>query len=154
MLKVKTKPSIPIEHIRTLLNQNRPHDALKFIEHLGQKIPAMENARGVCLMRLGKIEEAISVLRDIVFQGYVCIPFDTPVLYQINFATAMLLSNHKEGAFDILNKLNEKECTQVGKLKDAIRQWLKSLSFIEKCIYYIGLYPDKPIKIDFTPGEI
>ena len=154
MLKVKTKPPIPIEHIRTLLNQSRPHEALKFIEHLGQKTPAMENARGVCLMRLGKIEEAISVLRDIVFQGYICIPLDTPVLYKTNFATAMLLSNHKEGAFDILDKLDEKEYQQVAKFKDAIRQWIKSLSFIEKCCYYIGLYPNKPVKIDFPPGEI
>jgi len=154
MLKVKTKPLIPIEHIRTLLSQRRPQDALNFIEHLGQKTPAMENARGVCLMRLGKIEEAIPVLRDIVFQGYICLPTDTPVLYQINFATAMLLSNHKEGAFDILNKLDEKEYQQVVKLKDAIRQWVKSLSFIEKCRYYMDLYPEKPVTIDFPPGEI
>jgi len=154
MLNVKTKSSIAIEHIRELLNQDRPHDALKFIEHLGQKTPVMENTRGVCLMRLGKIEKAISVLRDVAFQGYICMPSDTPVLYQINFATAMLLYNRKEGAFPILNKLNEKEHPQIAKLKDVIRQWVKSLNFIEKCCYHIGLYPNKPVTIDFPPGEV
>ena len=154
MLNVRTKSPIAIDHIRKLLNQGRPQDALKFIEHLGQKTPVMENARGVCLMRLGKIEEAISVLREVAFQGYICMPSDTPVLYQINFATAMLLSNCNEGAFSILNELDEKGHPQAAKLKNAIKRWVKSLSFIEKCCYHIGLYPNKPVTIDFLPGEI
>jgi len=154
MLNVKTKSPIAIDHIRELLNQNRPHDALKFIENLGQKTPVMENARGVCLMRLGKFEEAISVLREVAFQGYICMPSDTPVLYQMNFAIAMLVSNHKEGAFPILNKLDEKVLPQIAKLEDAIRRWVKSLNFIEKCCYHIGLYPNKPVTIDFPPGEV
>src|SRR4030042_766058 len=151
MLNVKTKSPMAIEHIRELLNQDRPHDALKFIEQLNQKTPVMENARGVCLIRLGKIEEAISVLRDVTFQGYICMPSDTPVPYKINFAAAMLLANRKEGAFFILNKLDEKEYPQIAKLKDVIRRWVKSLNFIEKCCYYIGMYPNKPVTIDFPP---
>ena len=154
MLNIKTKSPIAIEYIRELLNLGRPNDALKFVEHLGQKTPIMENARGVCLMRLGKTEEAISVLREVVFQGFICMPSDTPVPYQANFATAMLLANHKDGAFSILNKLDEKKYPQIMKLKDAIRQWVKSLNFAEKCYYHIGLYPKKPIMIDFAPGEV
>lgn len=154
MNTVKQNTSSSIEHIRELLNQNRPLEALKFIEHLGQQSPVLENARGVCLMRTGKIEEAITALRDIVFQRHVCIPSDTPVLYKINFATAMLISNHKDAAFPILTQLNEKEHPHIAKLKDAIRQWIKSLSLAEKCFYYIGIYPKKPITIDFPPGEI
>jgi hypothetical protein len=154
MPNVKIKSPTTIEHIRELLNQDRPQDALKYIEHLGQKTPDMENARGVCLMRLGKIEEALSVLREVVFQGYICMPSDTPVLYQINFATAMLLSNHKDGAFSILNKLDKKVYPQLVKIKDVVRRWVRSLNFIEKCGYYFGLYPNKPVTIDFVPGEI
>ena len=105
-------------------------------------------------MRLGKIEEAVSVLRDIAFQGYICIPTDTPVLYKINFATAMLLSKNNDGALDILNKLDEKVNPEVSKLKETIRRWVKNLNFIEKCAYYIGLYPNKRVTIDFPPGEI
>ena len=154
MLNVKTKSPTAIDHVRELLNQGRPQDALMFIEHLGQKTPVMENARGVCLIRLGKFEQAISVLREVAFQGYICMPSDTPVLYQMNFAIAMLVSNRKDGAFSILNKLDEKEHPQIAKLKDAIRRWVKSLNFVEKCCYHIGLYPNKPVTIDFPPGEV
>jgi hypothetical protein len=154
MPNVKTKSPTAIERIQELLNQNRPHDALRFIEHLGQETPTMKNALGVCLMRVGKIEEAISVLGNIVFRGYICMPSDTPVLHQINFATAMLLSNRKDGAFSILNKLDEREHPQAAKLKGAVRQWIKGLNFIEKCCYHIGLYPNKPVTIDFPPGEL
>ncbi|HUT30568.1 MAG TPA: hypothetical protein VMX13_12310 [Sedimentisphaerales bacterium] len=105
-------------------------------------------------MRLGKIEEAISLVRDVAFQGYICMSFDAPVLYQINFARAMLLSDRKEGDFSILNKLDEKVHPQIAKLKDAIRQSVKRLNFIEKCCYHIGLYPNKPVTIDFSPGEL
>jgi hypothetical protein len=66
----------------------------------------------------------------------------------------MLLSNRKDGAFFILNKLDEKVYPQIVKLKDVIRRWFKSLNFIEKCCYHIGLYSNKPVTIDFLPGEI
>ena len=153
MLNVKTKLPMPIEYTMELLNNGRTQDALKYVEHLGQKTPVIENARGVCLMRLGKIEEAISVLREVAFQGYICIPSDTPVSYQINFATAMLLANHKEGAFSILNKLDETVYPETALLKGSIRRWFKSLNFIGKCCYHIGLYPNKPVTIDFPPGS-
>jgi hypothetical protein len=154
MQNIKQKSPAGIEHVRELLNENCPLDALKYIEHLGQQTPVIENARGVCLMRAGRIEEAVTVLRDVVFQGHICIPSDTPVLYRINFATAMLLSNEKDAAFPVLNELDEKEHPEVTKLKDAIRQWVKSLSFSEKCRYHLGLYSKKPISLDFPPGEI
>jgi hypothetical protein len=150
----KANLSQPIDRVRKLLDDNKTNYALMFIERLGDKSIVMQNARGVCLMRLGKFKEALSVLRDVAFQGYPCLPPDTPVLYQINFAVAMLGSNHKEGAFSILNKLEENEHPQIAKLKDAIRRWVKGLNFVEKCCYYVGLYPNKPVVIDFLPGDI
>ncbi len=154
MENVKQKTTGNIEHIRELLNQERPLDALKYIDHLGQQSPIMENARGVCLMRAGKIDEAVTVLRDLVFQGRICIPSDSPVLFKINFATAMLLSNQKDAAFPILNELDEKEHPEIVKLKDAVCKWVKSLTFSEKCRYHVGLYPKKPVTLDFPPGEV
>ena len=148
------KKTSPIEHIRELLNQNLPLEALNFIDHLGQKTPLLENARGVCLMRAGKIKEAATILRDNVFQGHICIPSDTPVLYKINFATVMILANHKDAAFSILTRLNKKEHPDITRLKEAVSQWVKTLSFFEKILYKIGSYSNKPILIDFLPGEV
>jgi predicted Zn-dependent protease len=154
MQNVNQKKSTDIEHIKELLNQNQTLDALKYIERLGQDTPVLENARGVCLMRLGKFDEAATTLRNVVFQGQICIPSDTPVLYKINFATAMLLSNQKDAAFPILNQIDEKENPQAAKLKDAVKQWVKSLSLSERCRYHVGIYPKKPISLDFPPGEV
>ncbi len=150
----KQKTPSPIEHIRELLNQNRPADAMKFIDHLGQDTPVMENARGVCLMRLGKIEKAAAILRNALFQGQICIPTNAPVLYRMNFATVMLLSNQKDAAFPILKQIDAKEHPEAAKLKEAVQQWVKSLSFFERCRYHIGFYPKKPVTLDFPPGEV
>ena len=150
----KTKSPPAIDHVRDLLEQGHPQDALKFIEHLGQKNPPTENARGVCLMRLGKVEQAVSVLRDVAFQGYVCMPSDTPVPYQINFAAAALLANLKDAAMPILNKLDAEEHPEVAQLKNAVRQWFQNLNFFQKCCCKVGIYPRKAVKIDFVPGMI
>ena len=77
MQNIKQKSPAGIENVRELLNKNLPVEALKFIDHTGQQSPVMENAKGVCLMRIGRIEEAVTTLRDIVFQGHICIPSDT-----------------------------------------------------------------------------
>lgn len=142
------------EHIRQLLDQNRPEDALNLINHVGHDSASMKNARGVCLLRLGKIEEAINVFREITFRGYMCIPSDTPVLYQVNFATAMLMANHKEGTIDIVNRLDERQYPAAGKIRSAIKKWEKSLGLLQWLLYKAGIYPSKAIPIDFAPGDL
>ena len=142
------------EHIRQLLDQNLPQDALNLINHVGHDSAPMKNTRAVCLLRVGKIEEAITVLREITFRGYMCIPSDTPVLYQINFATAMLMANHKEGVMDIVSHLDEKQYPAAAKLRSAVRRWEKTLGFFPWLLYKAGMYPSKPIPIDFPPGDL
>lgn len=154
MSNIKTKPSPFIDHIRELLNQGHIQQALQYIEHLGQNSAVMENAKAVCLMRLGKIEQAISLLRDVVFQGNICISPETPMLYQINFATAMLLKNKKDFAISLLANPDFMKYPQALKLKEAVKQWRKSLNFLEKLCYHIGIYSNKPVRLDFPLGEV
>lgn len=154
MQNINQKKSTEIEHIRELLNQNQPEEALKYIDHLGQETQLMDNARGVCLMRLGKIEKAAAILRNALFQGGICIPADAPVLYKMNFAVVMLLSNQKDAALPILKQLDTKESSQIAKLNEAVQNWVQSLSFFERCLYRIGFYSKKPMALDFPPGEV
>ncbi len=56
--------SAALQHIRELLDHDRSDEALNFITHSGNGSPEMENARGVCLLRLGRFDEAISVLQE------------------------------------------------------------------------------------------
>src|SRR3989339_2202845 len=147
------KSNSSIDQIRKLLDQGNPHEALKFVDRLGLKTPIIENARGVCLMRLGKTEQAVSLLRDIVFKGYVCIPSDTPALYQLNFAAALLMCNHKDAAIPILNKLDAGECPGAVKVKEAVSKWKENLNIFQKFLCSIGYYPVKKIIFDFPLGE-
>ena len=142
------------DRVQTLLDEGRPSDALKLIDHPGQTSASMKNAQAVCLLRLGKVQEAISLLRDITFQGFVCIPSDTPVVYQANFITAMLMANHKDSIFDIIDRLDDRQHPAVAKIKATIEKWEKSLNTFQKLLYKMGIYPKKAILIDFPPGEL
>ncbi len=155
MSTVKIKPKMDIiDRVRELLEQNRSQDALDLIEHVGQNTPAMKNAHGVCLLRLGRVEEAISVLRENAFQGHICIPSDAPAVYKANFATAMLMANHKDGAIDLINELADKHTPEVAELKAAIDRWEKSLPLVRRILFKIGIYPSTPMPIDFVPGDL
>ncbi|MFH1716007.1 MAG: hypothetical protein ABIF19_01540 [Planctomycetota bacterium] len=155
MNTLKIRPTISVfDRVRELLEQDRPQDALNLIEHVGQNTPAMKNAQGVCLLRLGRIEDAICVLREIAFQGHVCIPSDTPAVYQANFATAMLMANHKDGAIDLIKQLDAKRCPAVAELKAAIDRWEKSMPLVRRLLFKIGIYPSTPMPIDFVLGDL
>ncbi len=142
------------DRVRMLLEQGRPSEALKLIDHPGQDSASMKNAQAVCLLRLGKVQEAISLLRDITFQGFVCIPSDTPVVYQANFITAMLMANHKDSVFDTIDRLDDKQHPGIAKIKAAVEKWEKGLNIFQKLLYKMDIYPKKAIDIDFPPGEL
>jgi len=151
----RNKATISVfDRVRQLLDQNRPQEALDLIDHVGQNSASMKNAQGVCLLRLGRIEDAISVLREITFQGHICIPSDTPVVYQTNFATAMLLANHKEGVIDIISRLDEKQHPAVVRIRSAMKTWEKGLNLLQRLLFKAGIYPGKAIPIDFAPGDL
>lgn len=149
----KTSPSGTLGHVRDLLDQSRPEDALDFINHHGQETSAMENARAVCLMRLGRLSEATSILRDIAFRGYVCMPDDTPLLFQLNFATAMLMANFKDAAIAIMDRLDSEQAPQALKLKGVIQRWKASIGPLGRLRCRLGFYPKKPVSLDFPPGQ-
>jgi hypothetical protein len=147
----KTKTTISIyDRIQQLLDQNQAQEALNLITHVNPDSPPMKNAQGVCLLRLGRI----AVLREITFGGRVCIPSDTPVVYQTNFATAMLMANHKEGVMDVIERLEEKQHPAVARIRTAIKKWEKSLNLFQRLTYKAGIYPAKAIPIEFPPGDL
>lgn len=155
MSPLKTKTTISIyDRIQQLLDQNHPQEALNLINHVNPDSAPMKNAQGVCLLRLGRIEDAISVLREIAFRGHVCIPPDTPVVYQTNFATAMLMANHKEGVIDVIERLDEDRHPAVARIKAAMKKWARGLNPLQRMLYKAGIYPRRPIPIDFAPGDL
>ncbi|MBN1359907.1 MAG: hypothetical protein JW993_04915 [Sedimentisphaerales bacterium] len=150
-----SKLSISIEGVRALLEQGRPEAALEMGNHSGQDSPPWQNARAVCLMRLGKAEEAIRVLRAIVFPGgSICPPDDVPALYRANFVSAMLLKHSVETVMPVIEHLKDESHPYVRQLLTAIRCWRKGLTLRERVLWVLGWYPSGRIPFDFQPGGL
>jgi len=144
-----------IGYIRELLSSDQTEKALLFIDKNGTQNQEMKNALGVCLMRAGRIEQAVTVLRDLVFQNHICIPDETPPLYQANYATALLLQNYNQMAIEIIKRIPVNSHPYVAQLHQAIGQWQKSLPLLRQMQCLLGLYPSGcRVPMEFKPGCI
>jgi hypothetical protein len=143
------------ERIRELLDHDHPGDALNLIARSGNDSPEMKNARGVCLLRLGRLDEAISVLEEVAFRGLAGMSFDAPALFQVNFAIAMLRANrNKGGALQICDRLDGSEHAEAAKLKVAVGEWKRSIGLLGRLGCRLGLYPAKPVPVDDRAGAV
>jgi hypothetical protein len=143
-----------LDHVRDLLDRNRSEEALSFLDRHGPETPEVENARAVCLLRLGRLSDAIAILRDITFRGHMNIPDDTPLRFQLNFATAMLMINFKDGAMAVMDRLKRQTDPQAVQLREAIDRWRESLGLIGRLGCCVGLYPRQPVELGFPPGRV
>jgi len=142
-----------LDHIRLLLEAGEAEKAIQFIEKGGSQCPEINNALGVCLMRLGRIENAVVVLRQLVLGNRMCIPSDTPPLFQANYATALLLKNHNQPAIEIINNLAASDHSYIQQLKQAIAHWRKSLPVFQRMGCFVRSYPARRVTIPFPPGQ-
>ncbi len=118
--------------------------------------PATLNALGVCHMRLGNIAEAVRLYRGIALQpGCTWERPDIPALYKRNFATALLLAGLPGGCVSVLQSLSEVDHWRSRQLFAAIKNWERSLSFIQRWDWRLnGVVPrDCCIEVNFEPGE-
>jgi hypothetical protein len=116
----------------------------------------VRNTRAVCLMRLGRHEEAIRVLRELVMTpGSTWMRAEAPTVHKINFATALLLGGHPNGCLDMLAEIKEPKHPSIVRLQAAVGRWVSSLSLWQKLNWWVyGIVPAKrPVTIDFLPGE-
>ena len=150
-----TKPSDVLDRVRQLLDEGRPDQALETIQRSGQRSRDVENARGVCLLRLGKCDQAFALFRDLVFPaGSFSIDPQTPIVFRTNYATALLLTGNVMVGQSILAQIEDKQHPAVVKLRSAIKQWKKSLGLFRRLLVPVGIYPDRPVTMDFPPGDL
>ena len=117
---------------------------------------AVSNARGVCLLRLGRAEDAIRVYRGLVLQsGQNFAKPDVPTEYVLNFATSLFLSGSPSGCLSLICYLDEVQHPSVRRLRDAVRSWVKTLSFWQRVNWWCGeIEPhDCRPSIDFPAGD-
>lgn len=87
-----------LQRVRDLLNEGRPDQALNVLNRTKDHSHWAENARGVCLMRLGYPDRAVWVYRSFLLVNGTAIWEDAPTVFVVNFAAAMLLSGNMQGA--------------------------------------------------------
>jgi hypothetical protein len=144
----------PVENVRELLRSGQPEQALARVERCGQSGEWMKNARGVCLMRMGRIDAALETLRDLVFRGLVCIPSDVPGLYKANYATVLLMKGYTQQAMEIIRGLDPQEHPYIARLNEAIAEWKRGLNLFQRFLCLITCYPSRPVELKFGPGDI
>ena len=116
--------------------------------------PWVRNARGVCLLRLGRPAQAVEVLRDLVFnpRGLSVRPNVQPV-FAANYATALLLDGNIDGFHGILNGIRDRGHPAVARLDDAVWRWKTSMTVWERLASVFGVGGPR-LTLDFPPGDM
>ncbi|MCE5327161.1 MAG: hypothetical protein LLG01_12190 [Planctomycetaceae bacterium] len=137
-----------------LLDQGRPEEALSAISHCGFNSIRLANARGVCLLRMGRVGQALSLFRDLVYPGGAfTIPDGTPTVFQTNYVTALLTAGNVTIAKSLLGRIREQDHPSVVKIKEALRRWSADLGLIGRAKLLLGGSPTKPV-LDYAPGDL
>jgi hypothetical protein len=151
---VDPRVALILNRVRQLLDSGKPEEARRLLarEKL-HGIPA-QNALGVCLLRVGQTEEAMLLFRGMVLVSGVIIRTDMPTEVKVNFATSLLLRGEVRGCLSVLNESQDLKHPSVLKLRQAVTQWRRSLTFLQRLNWWLGVTPDKPVTLDFPPGEL
>lgn len=137
--------------VKQLLDQDKPDEARKLLS--GSRSPEETNALGVCLLRLGKAQEAIQLFRNLVLPGGgVVTSMEVPACYRLNFASALLADGNYEGFHSFLMDVPPADHAEAKRLHDAHTQWLQSISLGRKVLWRLGLvqpatWPTPPVPV-------
>ncbi|MCG3180050.1 MAG: hypothetical protein BIFFINMI_02404 [Phycisphaerae bacterium] len=138
----------------SLLERNHPEQALARLSKARGAEPAVENARGVCLMRLGRVDEALELYRRLLYPrgGLQIAPGASPKVLA-NFATALMLTGNLSGCVETLDAADAADPAVV-RVRQAVATWRKSLGVVRRLLAKLGLAPGRPTRLEFPPGAI
>jgi hypothetical protein len=141
-----------LTRVDRLLREGRPREALSLLPATGS--PWVQNARGVCLLRLGRPGQAVGALRDLVFGpgGFAVRPEADPV-FQANYATALLLDGNTEGFWGILGGIRDRTHPAVARLDEAVRRWRAGMTYWQRITSALGVGGTR-LTLDFPPGDL
>lgn len=139
--------------VDSLLKSGNPEKALQTIDK-DTHDPELLNARGVCLLRLHKIEPATDVFKWLVFKQFITIQPETPPLYIANYLTALIMKGRTQTAMDLRKSLDGSSHPYVTELKKAMQNWKQTLPWHQRILCGMNLYPNKPLPLSFEPGGL
>lgn len=144
-----------LHHVQSLLDRGDVETALELLRTTPHRSKAMVNAYGVCLLRIGRIEEAISTFRKLVNCGAgFGIEPGTPTIFQTNYATALLLGRLVDGGVGVLSQIPDQQHAAVARLRDAVQNWKRTLSPFRRFLIPLIGWPVAAIPLAFPPGDL
>ncbi|UUO07307.1 hypothetical protein M4951_03120 [Blastopirellula sp. J2-11] len=147
-----------IRQVADLLKQGRADKALHLLRPSKRNHDArLINARGVCQMRLGLIDQAVSTYRTLVLGPvgmFLAVRKALPDAFKTNLATALLLKGEVSAGEDVLDEIENQDYPTVGDLRKVIAVWRQELSLWEKIEDQLGVTPYHPVTLPFKPGEL
>lgn len=150
---VQSTSSVLSEAI-ALADAGNPERALQLLKSDGRLTDAAINARSVCLMRLGRGEDARKALRTTVMQSECTwMKPDVPVIYRTNFCMALLLSGHPQGCLSLLMDIKEQDHPSVQRVRQALEAWQRGLTFWQRLQWKVGIEPETQFVLDSVPGD-
>ena len=153
-MNAPNQPQSGLEQARALLTEGRPDKALEVLARTKDASAAADNARAVCLMRMGQAAKAVPIYRALLFGGGVTLRKDAPPAYVANYVTALLLIGNAVDAIDLLDDLRGPDTPGTTRLRAAVAQWKKSLGLFRRLLLSLSTYtPAKPFVLDFPAGE-
>jgi hypothetical protein len=139
--------------IRRLIDAGRYEEAMKVAR--SRSDAPTRNALGVCLMRMGRPQEAVRIYRALVLDGTgLFLREHLPVIYKTNFAFALMLSGNVVGGINIIEELAGEDHPSAGKLRETVANWKAQLNFLQKLGLKFGLEPNRPLIVDGPIGEL
>jgi hypothetical protein len=114
---------------------------------------ACQDMTGVSQLRLGQVEAARDTFARLLFpEGDTISDGESPRRIA-NYATTQLLCGDIRGARRTLDLFWDQRDRSISRLQAANAAWERSLSVGERLKWNFGGEVDKPITLDFPPGE-
>jgi hypothetical protein len=147
-------PSVALRKAKSLVDAGKLQESLDAIKRSRFQGRALRNVKGVCLLRLGDSQSAVELFRQLTMTpGTVTLRTDCRMIYKTNFATALFMANNVSGCISVLDEINIENNPTVQRLRAAIKNWEKGLSFFQRMQWRLGIEPSKPVELNFPPGE-
>lgn len=158
-LPVSTVPSLSprLSQLATEVARGNYHRALDLSASCQYTDHDIRNLRGVCLMRLGRANDAIELFRNLVLTpGGVTLRGDRPLHFKTNFATALLLGGHPAGCLEVLRECSAMDLPVGKRLESAITAWETTLPLWSRLDWrWCRNEPTNcPVVLGFEPGDL
>ncbi len=161
----KNQGGLPDE-IESFLSNGQPERALKKLRDIDDNSNQIQNAIGVCLLRIGEYQEALDIfLRLVKWDALGGFMKSCPLVYKKNFMCTVLCLGGHEAFVKAFLQLNSEQLADEGvrRLEKDYLNWEKEserryskLPLYKRFARSAGLLsqPVEAIPLSFTPGEL